>query len=320
MAEIAEILGVTRQRVAQLIETYDDFPKPEVELSGGRVWSRTAVETWILSHPDRGPGRPDEAERKRKRLRRKLGGGPLFGRFTDLARQSIVKAQEEARLMQHNFIGTEHLLLGLLSVGDGVAWAALSSLGVRIGDVRSKVVALIGHGPSTPEGRIPFTPRSKKVLELALREALQLNHNYVGTEHVLLAIQREAEGVAWKALEELGVGASQLRETVLQTLSGWRGGPAQTGAVLGRPTPVPSGKYVVCTFCGKSQTEVDKLIAGPEVYICNECVALCEQIIVEQREAAAGPAIEVTDRLAALERTVAQLTERLGDELRNQDD
>src|SRR5690242_3103449 len=105
MAEIAEILGVSRQRVAQLIETYDDFPKPEVELSGGRVWSRTAIETWIASHPDRSPGRAEE---------RKLDTSAPFANFTDRARHAVVKAQEEARLMNHDYIGTEHLLLGLI--------------------------------------------------------------------------------------------------------------------------------------------------------------------------------------------------------------
>src|SRR5437899_10153377 len=104
MAEIAEILGVTRQRVAQLVETYEDFPAPEVELSGGRVWSRTAVETWIASHPERGPGRPEPEAKQRRFFGRK--SGEMFDRFTDLARQSIVKGQEEARLMNHNYIGT----------------------------------------------------------------------------------------------------------------------------------------------------------------------------------------------------------------------
>src|SRR3954447_22036488 len=113
MAEIAEILGVSRQRVAQLIETYEDFPKPEVELTSGRVWSRTAIETWIASHPERGPGRPEEGA-----LKRVLVGGFSFERFTDRARASIVKAQEEARLLNHNYIGTEHLLLGLLAIGE----------------------------------------------------------------------------------------------------------------------------------------------------------------------------------------------------------
>src|SRR5262245_21571108 len=116
MAEIAEMLGVTRQRVSQLIETYEDFPKPEVDLSGGRVWSRTAIETWIASHPERGPGRPDDGE-KRGILARIFGSVFGFERFTDRARAAIVRGQEEARLLNHNYIGTEHLLLGLLAVG-----------------------------------------------------------------------------------------------------------------------------------------------------------------------------------------------------------
>src|ERR1051326_8112712 len=172
MAEIAEMLGVSRQRVGQLIETYDDFPKPEVEISGGRVWSRTAVETWIATHPDRGAGRPQEAKQKRKLFGRHYG--PLISRFTDRARRSIVLAQEEARLMNHNYIGTEHLLLGLIAIADGVAFRALESLGVTLEAVRSQVDEMIGRGAATPEGHIPFTPRTQKVLEIALREALQM--------------------------------------------------------------------------------------------------------------------------------------------------
>src|SRR5438270_4799711 len=192
MAEIAEMLGVSRQRVGQLIETYDDFPKPEVEISGGRVWSRTAVETWIASNYERGPGRPDPEKPRRKFFGKEYG--PLFGRFTDRARLSVVKAQEQARLMNHNYIGTEHLLLGLIAIADGVAFRALASLGAGLDDVRREIDDMIGRGSATPEGHIPFTPRSHKVLELALREALQLGHNYVGTEHVLLGLVREGEG------------------------------------------------------------------------------------------------------------------------------
>src|SRR5438552_1013064 len=178
MAEIAEMLGVSRQRVGQLIETYDDFPKPEVEISGGRVWSRTAVETWIATHPERGPGRPEGGK-----LRSKFFGNPYgqieFSRFTDRARGSVVLAQEQARLMNHNYIGTEHLLLGLIATADGVAFRALRSLGVDLDAVIKQVDDMIGRGSATPEGHIPFTPRSQKVLEIALREALQLGHNYI---------------------------------------------------------------------------------------------------------------------------------------------
>jgi predicted DNA-binding transcriptional regulator AlpA len=216
MAEIAEMLGVTRQRVAQLIEAYDDFPSPEVELTAGRIWSRTAIETWIAAHPQRGPGRP-AAEVEPQMFGK---GGLPFDRFTDRARLSVVKAMEEARLLQHNFIGTEHLLLGLLAIGEGLAHECLTASGITIDATRTQVVDMIGRGPSLPGGNIPFTPRAKKVLELSLREALSLGHNYIGTEHVLLALIREKEGVAWQALERLGLQRTAARKMVLDALSG----------------------------------------------------------------------------------------------------
>jgi ATP-dependent Clp protease ATP-binding subunit ClpA len=120
----------------------------------------------------------------------------MFERFTSKAREVVIQAQEEARTMQHNYIGTEHLLLGLLAVPDGIGARALRQLGLSRETIRSEVQSIIGHGAEAPSGHIPFTPRAKKVLELALREALQLKHNYIGTEHILLALYREGEGVA----------------------------------------------------------------------------------------------------------------------------
>ncbi len=123
-------------------------------------------------------------------------GHKVFERFTDRARRVVVLAQEEARLLNHNYIGTEHILLGLIHEGEGVAAKALESLGISLEAVRSQVEEIIGQGGSSPSGHIPFTPRAKKVLELSLREALQLGHNYIGTEHILLGLIREGEGVA----------------------------------------------------------------------------------------------------------------------------
>ena len=120
----------------------------------------------------------------------------MFERFTDRARRVVVLAQEEARLLNHNYIGTEHILLGLIHEGEGVAAKALESLGISLEAVRNQVEEIIGQGGSSPSGHIPFTPRAKKVLELSLREALQLGHNYIGTEHILLGLIREGEGVA----------------------------------------------------------------------------------------------------------------------------
>ncbi len=156
----------------------------------------------------------------------------MFERFTDRARRVVVLAQEEARLLNHNYIGTEHILLGLIHEGEGVAAKALESLGISLEAVRAQVEEIIGHGGTAPSGHIPFTPRAKKVLELSLREALQLGHNYIGTEHILLGLVREGEGVAAQVLVKLGADLSRVRQQVIQLLSGYAG--AQGGRAPGR--------------------------------------------------------------------------------------
>ena len=148
----------------------------------------------------------------------------MFERFTDRARRVVVLAQEEARLLNHNYIGTEHILLGLIHEGEGVAAKALESLGISLEAVRAQVEEIIGQGQTAPTGHIPFTPRAKKVLELSLREALQLGHNYIGTEHILLGLIREGEGVAAQVLVKLGADLSRVRQQVIQLLSGYAGG------------------------------------------------------------------------------------------------
>ncbi len=154
----------------------------------------------------------------------------MFERFTDRARRVVVLAQEEARLLNHNYIGTEHILLGLIHEGEGVAAKALESLSISLEAVRSQVEDIIGQGGSSPSGHIPFTPRAKKVLELSLREALQLGHNYIGTEHILLGLIREGEGVAAQVLVKLGADLSRVRQQVIQLLSGYSGPAGQQGA------------------------------------------------------------------------------------------
>jgi prophage maintenance system killer protein len=144
--------------------------------------------------------------------------GP-FERFTERARQTVNLAQEEARGLGHNYLGTEHLLLGLLAEGQGLAWRVLDELGISAVTVRGQVEAIVGRGPDTPVGPIPFTPRSKKVLELSQREAKRLSHNYVGTEHLLLGLVREGEGVAAQALARLGADRARVVQQVLQSLS-----------------------------------------------------------------------------------------------------
>ena len=161
----------------------------------------------------------------------------MFERFTDRARRVVVLAQEEARLLNHNYIGTEHILLGLIHEGEGVAAKALESLGISLEAVRSQVEEIIGQGGSSPSGHIPFTPRAKKVLELSLREALQLGHNYIGTEHILLGLIREGEGVAAQVLVKLGADLSRVRQQVIQLLSGYSGpgGAGPAGEKAGAP-------------------------------------------------------------------------------------
>jgi ATP-dependent Clp protease ATP-binding subunit ClpA len=139
----------------------------------------------------------------------------MFERFTDRARQTVVFAQEEARELGHNYIGTEHILLGLLREGDGVAARSLGRLGIGLADVRAGVVGIVGEGHDSPSGHIPFTPRSKKVLELSLREAIQFGHNYIGTEHILLGLVREGEGVAAQVLIARGANLDRVRATVI---------------------------------------------------------------------------------------------------------
>jgi prophage maintenance system killer protein len=162
-----------------------------------------------------------------------------FARFTDQARRAMVAAQEEARLLNHNYLGTEHLLLGLLREG-GVAAKALTGLGISLQAVRAQVEEIIGQGLAAPTGHIPFTPRAKKVMEISLREALQLGHNYVGTEHILLGLSREGEGVAAQVLAKLGASHARLRKQVLRLLEGTPGSREEREPGSGPAGPLPS--------------------------------------------------------------------------------
>ena len=179
----------------------------------------------------------------------------MFERFTDRARRVVVLAQDEAKALNHNYIGTEHLLLGLISEGEGVAARALESLDISLEAVRAQVEEIIGHGNSTPTGHIPFTPRAKKVLELSLREALQMNHSYIGTEHILLGLIREGEGVAAQVLIRLGADLNTVRNTVLQLLQGYQGNDKEA-ATAGAPDvgPAASAATVLDQF-GRNLTQ-----------------------------------------------------------------
>jgi ATP-dependent Clp protease ATP-binding subunit ClpC len=178
----------------------------------------------------------------------------MFERFTDRARRVVVLAQEEARMLNHNYIGTEHILLGLIHEGEGVAAKALESLGIALEGVRQQVEEIIGQGQQAPSGHIPFTPRAKKVLELSLREALQLGHNYIGTEHILLGLIREGEGVAAQVLVKLGADLNRVRQQVLQLLSGYQGKEPAEGASGGRGEGTPSSSLVLDQF-GRNLTQ-----------------------------------------------------------------
>jgi len=159
----------------------------------------------------------------------------MFERFTERARMTVVLAQEEAMRLQHNYIGTEHLLLGLLRGEDSVAAQALSSLNVTLDEARGQVESVVGYGEEGTGEQVPFTPRSKKVLELGLREALQLGHDYIGTEHILLGLANEREGVAARVLSNLGVGADEIRREVILRLGD------QSGSALEEEPPVEVG-------------------------------------------------------------------------------
>src|SRR3712207_1850487 len=157
----------------------------------------------------------------------------MFERFTERARQVVVLAQEEARTLKHNYIGTEHILLGLLREEEGLAARVLESLDITVERVRAQVVRIVGSGEEVTSGQIPFTPRAKKVLELALREALSLGHNYIGTEHILLGLVRENEGVAARILLDFDADSEKIRNEVIRMLSG--PGGRQRGGGQGTP-------------------------------------------------------------------------------------
>jgi ATP-dependent Clp protease ATP-binding subunit ClpA len=164
-------------------------------------------------------------------------------------------AQEEAQRLHHNYIGTEHLLLGLLREGEGVAGNVLTRLGVDLEQARQAVEGIVGRGDHLVSGEIGLTPRAKKVVELAVNEAQRLHHHYIGTEHLLLGLLREGEGVGAGVLEHFGLSLQEVRANILQVLNE-KGGP-----------------MLVCSFCGKQQDQVQRLIAGPGgVYVCDECV------------------------------------------------
>jgi len=194
----------------------------------------------------------------------------VFERFTERARRVVVLAQEEAGMLNHNYIGTEHILLGLIHEGEGVAAKALESLGISLEAVRRQVEEIIGQGQSAPTGHIPFTPRAKKVLELSMREALQLGHDDIGTEHILLGLVREGEGVAAQVLQKLGADLNRVRQAVIQ--------------LLGEKGQGPSAGL-------QEEVEAEGGLAGPRCPRCNADLAVYARyrtITVPDEEESAG--------------------------------
>jgi hypothetical protein len=207
----------------------------------------------------------------------------VFERFTDRARRVVVLAQEEARLLNHNYIGTEHLLLGLLHEGEGVAALALESLDVSIEAARAQVEDIIGHGgQAIVSGHIPFTPRAKKVLEFSLREAMQLGHNYIGTEHILLGLVREGEGVAAQVLAKLGADLSRVRQAVVEEVSSdmltIEELPPMREPAPERPRLIVGGPRDGCMFCGRDLYEVERAVTNRlGALLCKDCASLAVQ-------------------------------------------
>jgi ATP-dependent Clp protease ATP-binding subunit ClpC len=187
----------------------------------------------------------------------------VFERFTDRARRVVVLAQEESRMLSHNFIGTEHILLGLIHEGQGVAALTLESLDISLEAVRRQVEQIIGQGQAAPTGHIPFTPRAKKVLELALREAIQLGANHIGTEHILLGLIREGDGVAAQVLRNLGADLSRVRQAVIQQLSGYPIGASEEIPTKGwTPGSGPSCPW--CSMPLEGALAYRSMVAAPD--------------------------------------------------------
>lgn len=204
VAEVSALLGVSRQRVDQLAASHPDFPRPEAELAAGRIWSRAAVEGWTAEQGVRRPGRRRE----------------VLDRLTDRARRALAFAEEEARTLNHNYVGCEHLVLGLIREPEGVAGRALASFGLGLDRARAVLGGILGPGPATSAGDLPFTPRVRRAFREAEAAALELSHNYMGTEHVLLGVLREGTNVGCRLLTAAGIDLFALRLAVLDMTGG----------------------------------------------------------------------------------------------------
>ena len=217
----------------------------------------------------------------------------MFERFSDRARRVLVLAQQEAGTLGHNFIGTEHILLGLIAEERGIAAQALAECGVELDDARERVVGIVGSDFNKgPSGSPPFTPRAKKVLELSLREALQLGHNYIGTEHILLGLIREGEGVGAQVLVALGAEAEEVRGAVI-TLLGLAGDYSSTQGPWVATASRRAARPVVCSFCGRQPPDAGRMVSANRVFICEHCIEFWSTELRAERPEGERPSAHV---------------------------
>lgn len=201
---MAELLGVSRQRVVQIAQTYSDFPEPEADLGSGRIWARSAIKDWVAIHPERKSGP-------------KGGNIPMIENMTGEARRTYVRAQGEAAEWGHNYLGCEHLIIGL-AASEGIASRALADEGVTPEKARNQLESILGKGQGGDDKARAFTPRLKRAAELAADAAREFGHNYVGTEHILIGILREGDNVGCRLLADLGVDLDKLRFRTLELI------------------------------------------------------------------------------------------------------
>lgn len=291
VSELAAILGVSRQRVHQIIEEAKDFPAPEAELSAGKVWSRAAVDAWRASHPERLV---------------EAGARPLMYDFSDASRRVIGRAQDEARRLGHAWLGTEHLALAMMSTDSPDVLGALAALGIERGAFEAEVVSAAPPGQA-PDVPVPFTERAMAALRAAIASARSGGSQVAEPRHIAVAVVADQDGLAARAMTRLAKVDLEAFERSL-TLSLDKANAPVT-VVSGERTRARAGHDVSCSFCNKPARQVHRLIAGPGVYICNECVSLCDDILDEDRVARpVGAARQaVATRLEAIANEVAGL-------------
>src|SRR5579884_1721110 len=262
VAEVAAILGVSRQRVHQLIEA-GDFPAPEAELSAGKVWSREAVDAWRAAHPER--------------LVEDSQARPLLYDFSEAARRVIGRAQDESRRLGHSWLGTEHLLLGLLGGEAANVTSALAQVGISREGFEQRLLAEPLPAGRAAEGPVPFTPRAMSCLQKAISLAKSAGEAVAEPRHIALAAAADHASLAARLMAELA-GSDQAK--LEADLSGrLRAGAPDLVIRVAAEVSEPKGGPVRCSFCNKVHAQVAKVIAGPGVYICNECVGLCDEIL-----------------------------------------